>query len=84
MIQTRYNGVDENTTKQNEARMHTHLAADMMRGAVVIASRMRRAVDVDNVSIALLSVKDQRNVDMTHNSRAHLLTFLEASWWEME
>ena len=30
--------VDENTTKQNEAGMHTHLAADMMRGAVVIAS----------------------------------------------
>ena len=79
----RGDGVDENTTQQNEEDAYTHLAADMMRGAVVITSR-RRGVDVDNVSIALLSVKDQRSVDMTHNSRAHSLTFLGASWLEME
>ena len=53
----RGDGVDENknTTKQNEEDAYTHLAADMMRGAVVIASR-KRGVDVDNVSIALFSL----------------------------
>ena len=50
----RGDGVDENknTTKQNEEDAYTHLAADMMRGAVVITSRKRGA---DNVSIALFS-----------------------------
>ena len=41
-------------TPQNKTKLvHTHLTANMMRGAVMITSKNRGA---DNVSIALFSV----------------------------